>query len=133
MIIDEIVDKYNKTYRTIKMKLDDIKVSTFFYQGVKHNKKDPKFKVSDHVRISKYKNIFAEGYTPNWSEKVFVITKVQNTVPWIYIISDLIDEEIVGTFYEKELQKASQKEFRNEEVIKTKGDKLYIKWKGHDN
>ena len=133
MIIDEIVDKYNKTYRTIKMKLDDIKVSTYFYQGVKRNKKDPKFKVSDHVRISKYKNIFAEGYTPNWSEKVFVITKVQNTVPWIYIISDLIDEEIVGTFYEKELQKASQKEFRNEEVIETKGDKLYIKWKGHDN
>ena len=133
MIIDEIVDKYNKTYRTIRMKLDDIKVSTYFYQGVKRNKKDPKFKVSDHVRISKYKNIFAEGYTPNWSEKVFVITKVQNTVPWIYIISDLIDEEIVGTFYEKELQKASQKEFRNEEVIKTKGDKLYIKWKGHDN
>ena len=133
MIIDEIVDKYNKTYRTIKMKLDDIKVSTYFYQGVKHNKKDPKFKVSDHVRISKYKNIFAEGYTPDWSEKVFVITKVQNTVPWIYIISDLIDEEIVGTFYEKELQKASQKEFRNEEVIKTKSDKLYIKWKGHDN
>ena len=133
MIIDEIVDKYNKTYRTIKMKLDDIKVSTYFYQGVKRNKKDPKFKVSDHVRISKYKNIFAEGYTPNWSEKVFVITKVQNTVPWIYIISDLIDEEIVGTFYEKELQKASQKEFRNEEVIKTKSDKLYIKWKGHDN
>ena len=133
MIIDEIVDKYNKTYRTIKMKLNDIKVSTYFYQGVKHNKKDPKFKVSDHVRISKYKNIFAEGYTPNWSEKVFVITKVQNTVPWIYIISDLIGEEIVGTFYEKELQKASQKEFRNEEVIKTKGDKLYIKLKGHDN
>ena len=133
MIIDEIVDKYNKTYRTIKMKLDDIKVSTYFYQGVKRNKKDPKFKVSDHVRISKYKNIFAEGYTPNWSEKVFVITKVQNTVLWIYIISDLIDEEIVGTFYEKELQKASQKEFRNEEVIKTKSDKLYIKWKGHDN
>ena len=133
MIIDEIVDKYNKTYRTIKMKLDDIKVSTYFYQGVKRNKKDPKFKVSDHVRISKYKNIFAEGYTPNWSEKVFVIMKVQNTVPWIYIISDLIDEEIVGTFYEKELQKASQKEFRNEEVIKTKSDKLYIKWKGHDN
>ena len=100
---------------------------------MKRNKKDPKFKVSDHVRISKYKNIFAEGYTPNWSEKVFVIMKVQNTVPWIYIISDLIDEEIVGTFYEKELQKASQKEFRNEEVIETKGDKLYIKWKGHDN
>ena len=100
---------------------------------MKRNKKDPKFKVSDHVRISKYKNIFAEGYTPNWSEKVFVITKVQNTLPWIYIISDLIDEEIVGTFYEKELQKASQKEFRNEEVIKTKSDKLYIKWKGHDN
>ena len=77
-------------------------------------KKHPEFKVGDHVRISKYKNIFAKGYTPNWSEEVFVINKIKNTVPWTYAISDLNGEEITGSFYEKELQKTSQKEFRIE-------------------
>ena len=95
--------------------------------------KDPKFKVDDHVRISKYKNIFAKGYTANWSEEVFVINKVKNTVPWTYVINDLNGEEIIGTFYEKELQKTNQKEFRIEKVLKKKGDKLYVKWKGYDN
>ena len=53
------------------------------------NKKDPKFKIGDHVRVSKYKNIFAKGYTPNWSEEVFVINKIKNTVLWTYVINDL--------------------------------------------
>ena len=65
----------------------------------KKNKEDPKFNVGDHVRISKYKFIFAKGYVPNWSEEVFVITKVKNTVPWTYVISDLKGEDIVATFY----------------------------------
>ena len=94
---------------------------------------DPKFKVGDHVRISKYKNIFSKGDTPNWSEEVFVIKKNKNTVPWTYVIDDLNGEEITGTFYEKELQKIHQQEFRIEKVIKKKGDKLYVKWKGYDN
>ena len=85
------------------------------------------------MRISKYKNIFATGYTPNWSEEMFVIKKVKNTVPWTYVINDFNVEEITGTFYEKELQKIDQKEFRIEKVIKKKGDKLYVKWKGYDN
>ena len=68
-------------------------------------KKNPKFKVGDHIRICKYKNIFAKGYTPNWSEEVFVINKIKNTVPWTYVICDLNGEEITGSFYEKELQK----------------------------
>ena len=85
------------------------------------------------MRISKYKNIFAKGYTPNWSEEVFVIKKVKNTVPWTYVINDLSGEEIMGTFYEKELQTIDQQEFRIEKVIKKKGDKLYVKWKGYDN
>ena len=97
------------------------------------NKKDPKFKFGDHVRISKYKNIFVKGYTPNWSEEVFVINKIKNTVPWTYAISDLNGEEITGSFYEKELQKTNQKEFRTEKVLKRKGDKLYVKWKGYNN
>ena len=91
-------------------------------------KKNPKFKVGDNVRISKYKNIFAKGYTPNWSEEVFIINKIKNTVPWTYTISDLNGEEITGSFYEKELQKASQKEFRTEKVLKRKGDNSFNSW-----
>ena len=73
--------------------------------------KDPKFKVGDHVRISKYKNIFAKGYTPNWFEEVFVIKEVKNTVPWRYVINDLNGQEIIGTLFEKELQKTNEEEF----------------------
>ena len=69
------------------------------------NKKNPKFKFGDYVRISKYKNILAKVYTPNWSEEVFVINKIKNTVPWTYVTNDLNGEEITGSFYEKELQK----------------------------
>ena len=72
---------------------------------LRSNKKNPKFEVGDHVRISKYKNIFAKGYTPNWSEEVFIINKIKNRVPWTYAISDLNGEKITGSFYEKELQK----------------------------
>ena len=97
------------------------------------NKKDPKFTVSDHVRISKNKNIFAEGYTPDWSEEIFVVSKIKNAVPWIFVISDLNVEKTVGSFYEKELQKTNQKEFRIEKVIKRKGNILYVKWKSYDN
>ena len=97
------------------------------------NDKDTKFKVGDHVRISKCKNIFAKGYTPNWSEEVFVIKNVKNTIPWIDIINDPDRKEIIGTFYEKELRKTNQQESRIEEVIKRKGDKLYVKWKGYDS
>ena len=71
------------------------------------NEKDPKFNVSDHVRILNYKKIFAKGYTQNWSEEVFVVSKIKNTVPWTYVISDLNGENINGTFYEKELQKTN--------------------------
>ena len=69
--------------------------------------KDPKFKVDDHVRISKYKNIFAKGYTANQSEEGFVISEIKNTVPWTYVVNDLNVEEITGTFYENELQKTN--------------------------
>ena len=93
--LDDIVNKYNTYHRTIKMKPTDVKSSTYIDFDVEHNDKDPKFKVDDHVRISKHRNISAKGYTPYWSEQVFVIKKIKNTVPWTCAISDLNCEEIV--------------------------------------
>ena len=98
------------------MKSIDVKCGSYAEYGVDSNEKDPKFKVRDHIRILKYKNIFAKGCNPNWSEEAFVIRKIKNTVPWTYVIGDLNGEEITGTFYEKELQKANQKEFRIEKI-----------------
>ena len=132
--MDDIVNKHNSTYhRLIKMKPVNVTSSTYINSSKETNDEDPKLKVGDIVRISKYKNIFSKGYVPNWSEKVFVITNVKNAVPWTYVISDLKGEETAGTFYEKKLQKTNQKEFRVEKVIKSKGDKLYVKWKGYDS
>ena len=97
--LDDMVTQYNNTYhRTIKMRPIDVKDNTYINIGKEVNDKDPKFKVGDHVKISKYKNIFAKGYTPNWSEEIFVVKKIKNTVPWTYVINDLNGEQIIGTF-----------------------------------
>ena len=133
-VLDDIVKRYNSTWHsTIKMKPKDVSDNDFTEYVEESNEKDPKLKVGDRVRISKYKKVFAKGYVPNWSEKVFVVNKIKNTVPWTYKISDLNGEKIIGSFYEKELQKTDQKEFRIEKVIRRKGDKLYVKWKVYDN
>ena len=133
-VLNDIVNKYNNTiHRTIKMKPIDFTDNFFAEYNEEFNKKGPKFKVGDHVRISKYKNIFAKGYVPNWSEEVFIVNKIKNTVPWTYTISDLNVEQIIGSFYEKELQKTNQKEFRIEKVLKRKGVQLYVKCKEYDN
>ena len=92
--LDDIVDEYNNTYRTIEMKPIDVKDNAYINFEKESNNKDPKFKIGDHVKISKFKTIFAKGYMPNWSD---------------------------------------QKEFRIENVIRKKGGKLYVKWKGYDN
>ena len=115
------------------MKLVDVKDNTSNDFKKEVNDKSPKFKVADHVRIYKYKNIFTKGYMPNWSEEIFIIKKIKNTVPWTYVNNDLNGEEIIDTFHENVLQDTKQKEFRIEKVIKRKGDKLYVKWKGYDN
>ena len=100
--LNDAVDGYDNTYhKTIKMKAIDVKSDSFAEYNEESNEKDPKFKVGDHVRISKYKNIFAKLYAPNWSEEIFVIKKIKNTAPWTYVISDLNGEEIIGSFYEK--------------------------------
>ena len=115
------------------MKPVDKRPSTYIDSSKDINDKVAKFKIGDIVRISKYKNIFAKGYVPNWSGKIFVIKKVKNTVLWTYVISDLKGKEIFGTLNKNELQKINQKKFRVEKVIKIKGDKLCVKWKGCDS
>ena len=112
-VLDNILDKYNNTvHRTVKIKPINVTCDSYAEYNKDSNVTRPKFKFGDHVRISKYKNIFAKGYTPNWSEEVFVVSKIKNTVPWTYVVSDLNGEEITGSFYEKELQKTSQEKFR---------------------
>ena len=103
-VLDNIVDKYNNTYhKTIKMKPIDVEDDSFDEYNEQSNEKDPKFKVGDHVRISKFKNIFAKRYTPNWIVEIFIVKKIKNAVSWTYIISDLNGEETAGSFYCKNL------------------------------
>ena len=131
--VNDIVNENSNTYhRTINITPVDVK-DVYVDSSKEVNDKDLEFKVADHVIISKHKNIFAKGYTPNWSEEVFVINKVRNTVPWAFVINDLNGEDIIAKFYEKELQKTNRQKFRIEKVIKRKGSKLYVKWKGYDN
>ena len=93
--LDDKVNKYNNTYqRTIKMKPLDVKSNTSSNSSKDINNKDPKFRIGYIVRISKYKNIFAKGYVPNWSEELFVIKKIKNTVPWTFVITDLQGKQI---------------------------------------
>ena len=108
--LDDIVNKYNNTYHiTVIMKSADVKPNVYIDFNKENIKEGPKFKVGDHVRISKYKNIFAKGYVSKWSEEVFMIKKVKNTVPWKYVISDLNREDIFGTFYKKQIAKSKSK------------------------
>ena len=115
------------------MKPVGVKDKTYIDFKNEVNDKDPKIKIGNYVRISKSKNIFAKRYMSDCSEEIFIIKKIKNTVPWTYVINDLNGEESIGTFYENELQKTDQKEFRIEKVLKKKGYKLYVKWKGYDN
>ena len=102
-VLDDIVDDYKNTYhKTIEMKPIDVKSGSFAEYDEESSEKDPKLEVGDHVRISKFKNVFAKGYTPNWSEDIFVVKNMKNTVPWTYVIGDLKGKEIVESFYEKE-------------------------------
>ena len=99
-VLDDVVNKYNNIkHSTIKMKPIDVEDN-----NNEHNEKDSRFKVGDRVRISKFKNIFAKGYTPNWSSEIFIVGKINDTAPYTYNLKDLNDEEIIGSFYDKELQ-----------------------------
>ena len=100
-VLDDIVNEYNNNkHITIKMKPKGVGNNN------EHNEKRGRFKVGDRVRISKFKNIFAKGYTPNWSREIFIVNKINDTVPYTYNIKDLNGEEIIGSFYDRELQKS---------------------------
>ena len=105
-VLDDVVNKYNNTkHSTIKMKPIDVKNNERVYID-EHNEKDSKFKVGDRARISRYKNIFAKGYAPDWSSEIFIVDKINDTVPYTYNLKGLNDEEIIGSFYDRELQKS---------------------------
>ena len=105
-VLDDILSEYNNTkHSTIKMKPIDVKDNKRVYID-EHNEKDSRFKIGDRVRISKFKNIFSKGYTPNWRREIFIVNKINGTVPYTYNIKDLNDEEIIGSFYDRELQKS---------------------------
>ena len=104
-VLDDAVNKYNNTkHSTIEMKPINLEDNNKRVYIDEHNGKDSRFKVGDRVRLSRYKNIFAKGYTPNWSKEIYIVDKVNDTVPYTYNLKDLNDEEIIGSFYDKELQ-----------------------------
>ena len=104
-VLDDVVNEYNNTkHNTIKMKPEDVGDNKRMYID-EHNEKDSRFKVGDRVRISKFKNIFAKGYTPIWSTEIFIVNKINDTVPYTYNLKDLNGEAIIGSFYDRELQK----------------------------
>ena len=141
--INKLVDNYNNArHSSIKMtpveaskKKNENKVWANLYGDSIYMKPgQPKFSIGDRVRISKYKRkVFDKGYTPNWTEELFVIDKVNPTKPVTYSIVDLMGEDIKGTFYEQELQKAKQQTFKIEKIIKRDNKKkmALVKWSGY--
>ena len=124
--LDDIFNKYDNTYHsTIKMEPVDLKSNTYINSSKEINDKDPKFKIGDTVRISKYKNIFTKGHVLNWPEEVFVFKKFEQTMPWTYFIADFNGEDIVGTFYKRELGKVEQKNLEQINQIKEKAMKIF--------
>ena len=138
-IIDTLVNEYNNKYhRTIKMtpleaskKINENKIKQIY--NFEKTNKIAKFKIGDHVRISLNKNIFEKSYETNWTEEIFVIYDIKySNVPYYYL-KDLNDEKLDGTFYEQELQKTNLTLYVIEKIIKTKNDKLFVKWRGYNN
>lgn len=136
-IYQKLVDKYNDTFhRTIQMSPNEVNSSNekYLLDNI-YNKlkvfKRPKFKVGDHVRISKYKHVFEKGYTPNWTTEVFKVKTVKNTNPNTYILEDYHGSEIRGGFYEYELLKTKYPQtYLVEKVLRRRGNMFYVKWLG---
>lgn len=138
--LPELIKNYNNSFhRTIKMRPTEVTkeheqhLLNSVYKNVITKPKN-RFKVGDHVRITKYKGVFKKGYQPNWSTEIFIVVQVHATSPITYSIKDLTDTLILGTFYEPELQKVKYKDiYLVEKVVKKKGDKELVKWLGFDD
>lgn len=140
-IVNDLVDVYNNTkHRTIKMKPKDVnnqnahKIHRNVYMNLQIREKTRnKFNVGDHVRISKFKNVFEKGYTPNWTTEIFTIYRVENTSPVTYKLKDYQNQPIEGGFYEQEIAKVKHPDiYLVEKVIKKRGDRVFVKWLGFD-
>ena len=132
--LDYIVNKYNKAYHwTIKMKPDDVKSSIYIDSSKEINDKDPKFRMCDIVRISKYKNIFAKVYTPNCLKKYLWLKKLKTLCRRHMLLMILMEEKSLKRFKKNNCKKVNEKGVIIEKVIKRKGDKLYVNWKGYNN
>lgn len=139
-ILPDLVNDYNNSvHRSIKMKpnkvtADDEERLVKLLNKSSFKVKKPKFKVGDHVRISRLKPIFEKGYTPNWTPEIFTVTKVQKTKPITYKLMDYRKEPIEGGFYEFEMLKVKNPDiYLIDEILKRKGNKFYVKWLGFDN
>jgi hypothetical protein len=137
-VLDNMVKIYNNTvHHSIKMTPVEASLTknegivNYNLYGTQTPLGSPKYKVGDRVRITVKKGVFDKGYTPRWTEEVFSISKVQYTDPPTYKIKDSAGEEMIGTFYEQELQVIEQEVFRIEKVIRSKGDKSLVKWLGY--
>ena len=109
-VLDDMVNKCNNTvHRTIKLKPIDVTSDSFAEYDEESNKKSPKFKFGNHVRISKYKNILAKGHVLYWSKEMFIVSKIKNTVQWTYVINDLNGEEIIVSFMKKNCKRLTKK------------------------
>lgn len=140
-MLHKLIDQYNNTFhRTIKMKPIDVNrsverelLNTVYTPRITWKLK-PKFKIGDHLRISKYKHIFYKGYTMNWTTEIFRIRKVQHTNPITYLLIDFYGQDINGSFYKEELQLVGDsKLYLVEKIIKSRGDGVYVKWLGFDS
>ena len=104
-VLNDVVSEYNNNkHSTVKMKPIDNKNNKRVYIH-EDKEKSARFNAGDRVRISKFKNIFAKGYTPNWTKEIFIVDKINDTVPYTYNSKDLNGEKIIVSFYDKELQK----------------------------
>lgn len=140
-ILQTLVEDYNNTdHRTIKMKPNDVTKSVerhlldTVYTPRKTLESKPKFKVGDHVRMSKYKHVFAKGYTPNWTTEIFKIRRVQQTNPLTYLLVDMKGLDVLGTIYKEELQLVRDpKLYLVEKILKKKDNQVFVKWLGFDS
>ena len=139
--IGELLKNYNSSFhRSVQMSpvaASDIKnthqvVANLYSDEIYKQVKKPKFRIGDKVRISKYKRkLFDKGFTPNWTEEIFVIDDTLHTKPVTYRVVDLQGETVTGSFYEPELQKTTQEIFRIERVIRRERKRALVKWSGY--